>query len=65
MTPAVASPHDPHELERELSPAFWRTRRVLVTGGSGFLGSHVVDHLRELGAGHVFVARRGDYDLTR
>ncbi len=38
--------------------------RVLVTGGGGFLGSHLVARLE--GAGHdVFVARRRDYDLTR
>jgi GDP-L-fucose synthase len=38
--------------------------RVLVTGGAGFLGSHLVDRLE--GAGHdVFVARRHDFDLTR
>jgi GDP-L-fucose synthase len=49
--------------ERELTPELWRGRRVLVTGGSGFLGSHVVDRLREIGA-DVFVARRRDYDLT-
>ena len=38
--------------------------RALVTGGGGFLGSHLVARLEE--AGHdVFVARRRDYDLTR
>jgi GDP-L-fucose synthase len=38
--------------------------RVLVTGGGGFLGSHLVERLEA--AGHdVFVARRRDYDLTR
>jgi len=38
--------------------------RALVTGGGGFLGSHLVKRLEE--AGHdVFVARRREYDLTR
>jgi GDP-L-fucose synthase len=38
--------------------------RVLVTGGGGFLGSHLVERLQE--DGHdVFVARRRDFDLTR
>jgi GDP-L-fucose synthase len=38
--------------------------RVLVTGGGGFLGSHLVERIRE--EGHdVLVARRRDYDLTR
>jgi GDP-L-fucose synthase len=37
--------------------------RTLVTGGGGFLGSHLVERLEA--AGHdVFVARRRDYDLT-
>ena len=38
--------------------------RVLVTGGGGFLGSHLVDRLER--DGHdVLAARRADYDLTR
>ncbi|HYJ78998.1 MAG TPA: GDP-L-fucose synthase [Longimicrobiaceae bacterium] len=65
MTLAGAPSRHPQPPERELSPGFWRTRRVLVTGGGGFLGSHVVDHLGGLGAADVFVARRRDYDLTR
>jgi GDP-L-fucose synthase len=37
--------------------------RVLVTGGGGFLGSHLVERLE--GDGHeVFAARHRDYDLT-
>ena len=38
--------------------------RVLVTGGGGFLGSHLVERLEQDGH-EVFVARRHDYDLTR
>ena len=38
--------------------------RVLVTGGEGFLGSHLVERLEEDGR-DVFVARSADYDLTR
>jgi GDP-L-fucose synthase len=37
--------------------------KVLVTGGGGFLGSHLVERLEQ--EGHdVFVSRRADYDLT-
>ena len=38
--------------------------KTLVTGGGGFLGSQLVDRLREAGE-DPFVARRADYDLTR
>jgi GDP-L-fucose synthase len=41
----------------------WKQERVIVTGGSGFLGSHLVDHLRELGAGEIIVPRKATYDL--
>jgi GDP-L-fucose synthase len=37
--------------------------RVLVTGGGGFLGSHLVERLRADGI-EPFVARRSAYDLT-
>jgi GDP-L-fucose synthase len=38
--------------------------RVLVTGGGGFLGSHLVERLQANGV-EPFVARQNDYDLTR
>jgi GDP-L-fucose synthase len=37
---------------------------VLVTGGGGFLGSHLVERLRREGT-EPFVVRSQDYDLTR
>jgi GDP-L-fucose synthase len=40
-------------------------KRVVVTGGAGFLGSHVVARLRELGVADVFVPRSASYDLVR
>jgi GDP-L-fucose synthase len=38
--------------------------RTLVTGGGGFLGSHLVERL-EADGDDVFVARRQNFDLTR
>lgn len=43
--------------------SFWSSQRVVVTGGAGFLGSFVVEKLRERGAESVFVPRRQEYDL--
>ena len=42
---------------------FWPGRRVMVTGGGGFLGQAVVRRLATGGADHIFVPRSRDYDL--
>jgi GDP-L-fucose synthase len=39
------------------------TRRVVVTGGAGFLGSFVLEGLRARGVENVFVPRSAEFDL--
>lgn len=42
---------------------YWEKRRVVVSGGGGFLGSFVVERLRALGCREVVVTRSREYDL--
>ena len=42
---------------------FWRGKRVIVTGGAGFLGSYVVEKLRQRGCQQIVVPRSREYDL--
>lgn len=48
---------------RLTTQGFWAGKRVVVTGGAGFLGSYVVEKLRESGCPEIFVPRSRDYDL--
>ena len=43
--------------------SFWEKRRVVVSGGHGFLGSFVVEKLRAAGCSTIIVPRSRDYDL--
>lgn len=42
---------------------YFSGKRVTVTGGVGFLGNHIVDRLKKMGA-QVFIPRKAQYDFT-
>lgn len=43
---------------------FWDNQTVMVTGGSGFLGSHLVENLRSRSDSvNIFIPRSDEYDL--
>lgn len=38
-------------------------KRLMITGGGGFLGSHVVGRLRATGVQHIFAPRQAEFDF--
>lgn len=44
---------------------FWSENRFCVTGGAGFLGSFLVEKMRQKGAKDIFIPKIEDYDLVK
>ena len=44
---------------------FFKDRRIVVTGGAGFLGSYVIERLRKRGCKNILVPKIEDYDLVK
>jgi GDP-L-fucose synthase len=53
-----------HVLPSNDGAGFWVGKRVVVTGGAGFLGAHVVDELRRRGATKIVVPRSASFNLV-
>jgi GDP-L-fucose synthase len=43
---------------------FFQNRRIVVTGGAGFLGGYITEGLEKRGCGNILVPRIEDYDLV-
>ena len=45
--------------------SFFRNRRIVITGGAGFLGGYVVEGLKKRGCKNILVPKIEDYDLVK
>ncbi len=58
--PGIEAKYLPRSMERM---EFWEGKRVVITGGTGFLGSHLVAKLREYSPKEIVTFSSKEYDL--
>ena len=44
---------------------FWTGKRVVVTGGNGFLGKHLIEEIKKSNPKEIFIPNRTEYDLRK
>ena len=44
---------------------FWKSKRVTVTGGKGFLGKYIIEKLQQYGCINIAIADLPEYNLTK
>ena len=44
---------------------FWKDKRIVVTGGEGFLGKHLIKILKEKNPAEIIIPKHSEYDFTR
>lgn len=52
-------------MHQSMDTHFWQDKRVLVTGGAGFLGSHLVDQLKKLHPKEIRITHSKTQDLRQ
>jgi GDP-L-fucose synthase len=60
-----AKSQEPRANDQEPRAIDLRNKRIMVTGGAGFLGTYVVQKLKERGCKDIFVPKIEDYDLVQ
>ncbi len=63
LNPKSQPPNPRGKNQLKIDSSFWADRRITVTGGKGFLGTHLVRNLKSRGCERIMIADLPEYDL--